>query len=152
LGVEKRLRKGISEMLAMVLGIAITIAIGVALFTMLPNYITSMSQQQRIAVTSLSANKINSTAIMLVLTIKNLGSKDVSDATLSITINGTQTITNTFTGLSLAPGQERALTQVVRIDTTRVKQVQVGMPVTVAVTATYIDKSTAITTATTYVT
>jgi hypothetical protein len=139
-------------MLAMVLGIAITIAIGVALFTMLPNYITSMSQQQRIAVTSLSANKINSTAIMLVLTIKNLGSKDVSDATLSITINGTQTITNTFTGLSLAPGQERALTQVVRIDTTRVKQVQVGMPVTVAVTATYIDKSTAITTATTYVT
>jgi Kef-type K+ transport system membrane component KefB len=80
LGVEKRLRKGISEMLAMVLGIAITIAIGVALFTMLPNYITSMSQQQRIAVTSLSANKINSTAIMLVLTIKNLGSKDVSDA------------------------------------------------------------------------
>jgi hypothetical protein len=139
-------------MLAMVLGIAITIAIGVALFTMLPNYITSMSQQQRIAVTSLSANKINSTAIMLVLTIKNLGSKDVSDATLSITINGTQTITNTFTGLSLAPGQERALTQVVRIDTTKVKQVQVGMPVTVAVTATYIDKSTAITTATTYVT
>lgn len=152
MGIEKRLRKGISEMLAMVLGIAITIAIGVALFTMLPNYITSMSQQQRIAVTSLSANKINSTAIMLVLTIKNLGSKDVSDATLSITINGTQTITNTFTGLSLAPGQERALTQVVRIDTTRVKQVQVGMPVTVAVTATYIDKSTAITTATTYVT
>jgi len=119
LGVEKRLRKGISEMLAMVLGIAITIAIGVALFTMLPNYITSMSQQQRIAVTSLSANKINSTAIMLVLTIKNLGSKDVSDATLSITINGTQTITNTFTGLSLAPGQERALSQVVRIDTTK---------------------------------
>jgi len=152
LGVEKRLRKGVSEMLAMVLGIAITIAIGVALFTMLPNYITSMSQQQRIAVTSLSANKINNTAIMLVLTIKNLGSKDVSDATLSITINGTQTITNTFTGLSLAPGQERALTQVVRIDTTRVKQVQVGMPVTVAVTATYIDKSTAITTATAYVT
>jgi hypothetical protein len=152
LGVEKRLRKGISEMLAMVLGIAITIAIGVALFTMLPNYITSMSQQQRIAVTSLSANKINSTAIMLVLTIKNLGSKDVSDATLSITINGTQTVTSTFTGLSLAPGQERALAQVVRIDTTKVKQVQVGMPVTVAVTATYIDKSTAITTATTYVT
>jgi hypothetical protein len=152
LGIEKRLHKGISEMLAMVLGIAITIAIGVALFTMLPNYITSMSQQQRIAITSLSANKINNTAIMLVLTIKNLGSKDVSDATLSITINGTQTITNTFTGLSLAPGQERALTQVVRIDTTRVKQVQVGMPVTVAVTATYIDKSTAITTATAYVT
>jgi hypothetical protein len=152
LSIEKRLRKGISEMLAMVLGIAITIAIGVALFTMLPNYITSMSQQQRIAITSLSANKINNTAIMLVLTIKNLGSKDVSDATLSITINGTQTITNTFTGLSLAPGQERALTQVVRIDTTRVKQVQVGMPVTVAVTATYIDKSTAITTATAYVT
>jgi hypothetical protein len=152
LGVEKRLRKGISEMLAMVLGIAITIAIGVALFTMLPNYITSMSQQQRIAVTSLSANKVNSTAIMLVLTIKNLGSKDVSDAALSITINGTQTVTNTFTGLSLAPGQERALSQVVRIDTTKVKLVQVGMPVTVAVTATYIDKSTAITTATTYVT
>jgi hypothetical protein len=85
---EKLLRKGISEMLAIVLGVAITIAIGVALFGLLPNYITSMTQQQRVAITQLSASKISSNTGIVTFTVKNLGSKDIANLTLAIYING----------------------------------------------------------------
>ena len=152
----KRMCKGISEMLAVVLGVAITIAIGVALFTILPNYITSMSQQQRVAITYLSASKVSSNSIMLTLAVKNLGSKDITNISIYTTVNGTQpagikVIAGRCRDLQLAPGQETALTLQVDIDAERVKQVQVGMPVTVVITVTYVDRGTAVATATTYV-
>ncbi|MCI4437135.1 MAG: hypothetical protein JHC33_10055, partial [Ignisphaera sp.] len=80
--LKKFVRKGVSEMLALVLGVVIAIGIGVALFTILPNYVTSMTQQQRITVTYLSANKINVTSFVLTLGIKNLGSKDINSLTI----------------------------------------------------------------------
>jgi len=158
---EKLLRKGISEMLAIVLGVAITIAIGVALFGLLPNYITSMTQQQRVAITQLSASKISSNTCIVTFTVKNLGSKDIANLTLAISINGNwvsninpiapQTTTKpSASGIdilaSLAPGQEMGMTVQVTAS-----QVQVGAQVTVVIKATFIDGSSATASATTYI-
>jgi hypothetical protein len=156
---EKLLRKGISEMLAIVLGVAITIAIGVALFGLLPNYITSMTQQQRVAITQLSASKISSNTGIVTFTVKNLGSKDIADLTLAIYINGNPVSnikpiapnistsgSNINISVPLAPGQEMGMTVQVTAS-----QVQVGAQVTVVIKATFIDGSSATASATTYI-
>jgi len=156
---EKLLRKGISEMLAIVLGVAITIAIGVALFGLLPNYITSMTQQQRVAITQLSASKISSNTGIVTFTVKNLGSKDIADLTLAIYINGNPVSniepiapnistsgSNINISVPLAPGQEMGMTVQVTAG-----QVQVGAQVTVVIKATFIDGSSATASATTYI-
>jgi uncharacterized OB-fold protein len=154
---EKLLRKGISEMLAIVLGVAITIAIGVALFGLLPNYITSMTQQQRVAITQLSASKISSNTGIVTFTVKNLGTKDIANLTLTIFINGNQVsdikpiapninASDSNINISLAPGQEMGMTVQVTAS-----QVQVGAQVTVVIKATFIDGSSATASATTYI-
>jgi len=156
---EKLLRKGISEMLAIVLGVAITIAIGVALFGLLPNYITSMTQQQRVAITQLSASKIGSNTGIVTFTVKNLGSKDIANLTLAIYINGNwvsnikpiaPNISTSGSNINilvpLAPGQEMGMTVQVTDS-----QVQVGAQVTVVIKATFIDGSSATASATTYI-
>lgn len=154
---EKLLRKGISEMLAIVLGVAITIAIGVALFGLLPNYITSMTQQQRVAITQLSASKISSNTGIVTFTVKNLGTKDIANLTLTIFINGNQvsdikpiapniSVSGSNINISLAPGQEMGMTVQVTDS-----QVQVGAQVTVVIKATFIDGSSATASATTYI-
>jgi hypothetical protein len=156
---EKLLRKGISEMLAIVLGVAITIAIGVALFGLLPNYITSMTQQQRVAITQLSASKISSNTGIVTFTVKNLGSKDIANLTLAIYINGnwvsnikpiapniSTSGSNINISVPLAPGQEMGMTVQVTDS-----QVQVGAQVTVIIKATFIDGSSATASATTYI-
>lgn len=154
---EKLLRKGISEMLAIVLGVAITIAIGVALFGLLPNYITSMTQQQRVAITQLSASKISSNTGIVTFTVKNLGTKDIANLTLAIYINGNPvsdikpiapniSVSGSNINISLAPGQEMGMTVQVTDS-----QVQVGAQVTVIIKATFIDGSSATASATTYI-
>jgi uncharacterized OB-fold protein len=154
---EKLLRKGISEMLAIVLGVAITIAIGVALFGLLPNYITSMTQQQRVAITQLSTSKISSNTGIVTFTVKNLGTKDIANLTLTIFINGNQVsdikpiapninASDSNINISLAPGQEMGMTVQVTAS-----QVQVGAQVTVVIKATFIDGSSATASATTYI-
>ena len=161
--LKKFVRKGVSEMLALVLGVVIAIGIGVALFTILPNYVTSMAQQQRITVTYLSANKINVTSFVLTLGIKNLGSKDINSLTINILINGTNPYNITPISPStsqspaqqspyvitynpaIAPGQEASM--VLRI--TAGQPIKVGMPVTVIITARYVDGTSASATAST---
>jgi hypothetical protein len=144
-------------MLAIVLGVAITIAIGVALFGLLPNYITSMTQQQRVAITQLSASKISSNTGIVTFTVKNLGSKDIANLTLTIFINGNQvsdikpiapniSVSGSNINISLAPGQEMGMTVQVTAS-----QVQVGAQVTVVIKATFIDGSSATASATTYI-
>jgi uncharacterized OB-fold protein len=144
-------------MLAIVLGVAITIAIGVALFGLLPNYITSMTQQQRVAITQLSASKISSNTCIVTFTVKNLGSKDIANLTLTIFINGNQVsdikpiapninASDSNINISLAPGQEMGMTVQVTAS-----QVQVGAQVTVVIKATFIDGSSATASATTYI-
>ena len=155
--LKKIVRKGVSEMLALVLGVVISIGIGVALFTILTNYVTSMTQQQRIAVTYLSANKISTTDFVLTLGIKNLGSKDINSLTINILINGsnpssitpispstsqscTQQQSNVIIcNLVMTPGQEASI--VLRI--TAGQPIKVGMPVTVIITARYVDGTSA---------
>jgi hypothetical protein len=146
-------------MLAIVLGVAITIAIGVALFGLLPNYITSMTQQQRVAITQLSASKISSNTGIVTFTVKNLGSKDIANLTLAIYINGnwvsnikpiapniSTSGSNINISVPLAPGQEMGMTVQVTDS-----QVQVGAQVTVIIKATFIDGSSATASATTYI-
>jgi hypothetical protein len=144
-------------MLAIVLGVAITIAIGVALFGLLPNYITSMTQQQRVAITQLSASKISSNTGIVTFTVKNLGTKDIANLTLTIFINGNQvsdikpiapniSVSGSNINISLAPGQEMGMTVQVTDS-----QVQVGAQVTVVIKATFIDGSSATASATTYI-
>jgi uncharacterized OB-fold protein len=144
-------------MLAIVLGVAITIAIGVALFGLLPNYITSMTQQQRVAITQLSASKISSNTGIVTFTVKNLGTKDIENLTLTIFINGNQVsdikpiapninASDSNINISLAPGQEMGMTVQVTAS-----QVQVGAQVTVVIKATFIDGSSATASATTYI-
>jgi len=154
---KKFARKGVSEMLALVLGVVIAIGIGVALFTILPNYVTSMTQQQRIAVTYLSANKINATDFVLTLGVKNLGSKDINNLTINILINGAnpssitpipasalqscvpQLPNATKCNLAIAPGQEASIVLKIKARSS----VNVGMPVTVIITARYVDGTSA---------
>jgi len=161
--LKKFVRKGVSEMLALVLGVVIAIGIGVALFTILPSYVTSMTQQQRIAVTYLSANKINATDFVLTLGIKNLGSKDINNLTINILINGsnpssitpispstlqssTQRLPYVITyNPAIAPGQEASI--VLRIKAR--PAINVGMPVTAIITARYVDGTSASVTAST---
>jgi hypothetical protein len=144
-------------MLAIVLGVAITIAIGVALFGLLPNYITSMTQQQRVAITQLSASKISSNTGIVTFTVKNLGTKDIANLTLAIYINGNPvsdikpiapniSVSGSNINISLAPGQEMGMTVQVTDS-----QVQVGAQVTVIIKATFIDGSSATASATTYI-
>jgi len=163
-GYKKLMRKGISEMLAIVLGVVITIAIGVALFGLLPNYITTMSQQQRIAVTQLSASKLNSTTCIVAFTVKNLGSKDIANISLAIAVNGNwiapdrikpialesavkQSGDGVSISVALAPGQEVG----VAVQVEAGSLLQIGAQVTVVVKAVYIDGTTATASSTTHV-
>jgi hypothetical protein len=162
---KRMLHKGISEMLAIVLGVVIAIAIGVTLFAILPGYVTSMSQQQRVVITSLTANRVNTSTFILTVSIKNLGTKNIANISTYISIGNIQSYTITpvnpasstcssvsqqvqCTNLNLAPGQERSLVLQVKVVE---GQVQVGTLVNVAITATYDDKSSAAASATTYI-
>jgi hypothetical protein len=90
-------------------------------------------------------------------TVKNLGSKDIANLTLTIFINGNQvsdikpiapniSVSGSNINISLAPGQEMGMTVQVTDS-----QVQVGAQVTVVIKATFIDGSSATASATTYI-
>ncbi len=78
--------KGISELLALVLGLAITIAIGIAFYAFLPSFLSTSLQQQKIALSISSINMLTDRNITMVIGIKNLGSKDINQFNLTIEI------------------------------------------------------------------
>jgi hypothetical protein len=97
---------------------------------------------------------------VLTLGIKNLGSKDINSLTINILVNGTNpsnitpispstaqsSTPNVITyNLAITPGQEASI--VLRI--TAGQPIKVGMPVTVIITARYVDGTNASVTAST---
>uniref|UniRef100_A0A7C2VDI0 Flagellin n=1 Tax=Ignisphaera aggregans TaxID=334771 RepID=A0A7C2VDI0_9CREN len=157
-------RRGMSELLAITIGIAITIAIGVMLYSFVPNLVNMSAQQQKISVTVMSSNAIDENSCMVSMSIRNLGTKPIEELSLTI-VNSDMNITNilippdiakltpsTNTILiplgtnPLAPGQEISI--VFRVE---------GMPlisgskINIVVTAKYIDGSTTSVTTTTMV-
>ena len=82
------MRRGMSELLAIVIGILITIGVGVALFTAIPKLITTNIQSARVAL-DLYASMINNSAAVITVTLKNLGQIDINKIkVLSIEVNG----------------------------------------------------------------
>ncbi len=83
-----KMRKGMSELLAIVIGVLITIGVGVALYTVIPRLITANVQSDRIAL-DVYATTINETAAAITVTIKNLGQINISEIEiLDIRIDG----------------------------------------------------------------
>lgn len=149
--MRKRIRAGISELLAITIGIAITVAIGVMLYTFMPNFLSTTVQQQRIGITVISTNVINNSTAVVSLAVKNLGTKAVKEIEVSaIGPNITQVlspevsrstnnnrITLDLNTRPLTPGQELPLVLIVKS-----KHVHSGTKVDLIVTARFVDEST----------
>ncbi len=119
---NSRMRKGMSELLAIVIGVLITIGVGVALYTVIPRLITANVQSNRIAL-DVYATTINNTAAAITVTIKNLGQIDIDKIEiLSVEIDGkpansvaiicpdgnTATLNSPIT-VNIAPGTQTSL-------------------------------------------
>ncbi|MCI4436632.1 MAG: hypothetical protein JHC33_07460, partial [Ignisphaera sp.] len=98
------------------------------------------------------------------LGIKNLGSKDINSLTINILINGTNpsnitsispstvqpSAPNVITyNLAIAPGQEASIVLRITAGQTVGQPIKVGTPVTVIITAKYVDGTSASVTAST---
>lgn len=160
--------KGISELLAIVLGIIITIAIGMTLFTLVPGYLNSLQQQQRIAITGLSISALDDRTAIATINIKNLGTKDVTNITIYISSSSNinyslslinkiedsicisnKNANNTLTcNLSLAPGNEISLVVQLRNQNS---SIAIGDRIVVTAIATFIDKSVSTSSTTAYI-
>ena len=121
-------RHGMSELLAIVIGIMITIGVGVALYTIVPRMITTSAQSNRVAIDVYATTAGDNTAIVTI-TVKNLGQKDISSIELSrVEINGNAILNTTATGYvyiiepaktPLAPGEETSM--VLHIDNANIE-------------------------------
>lgn len=163
--MNSQINKGISELLAIVLGIVITIAIGMALFTLVPGYFNSLQQQQRIAITGFNINAVDNKVAIATVNIKNLGTKDISNITIYISSSRNMSyillpinkIENgvcynnsnvVVCSVSIAPGQETSIAVQLK---SAGPSIVIGDKVVVTVVATFIDKSTATSSATGYI-
>ncbi len=111
-----------SELLAIVIGVLITIGVGVALYTVIPRLITANVQSDRIAL-DVYATTINSTATAITVTIKNLGQVNIdrieilsveidgkpASSVAIITPSGATATLNTPISVNLAPGTQTSL-------------------------------------------
>jgi hypothetical protein len=75
---------GISELLAITIGVAITIAIGVMLYMFMPNLLSSTTQQQKLGFMIISANAINDRSALISMTLRNLGTKAINNVNITI--------------------------------------------------------------------
>lgn len=144
--------RAMSELLALVLGIAITVAVGMTLYTFIPNYLTSMQQQQKIALVVHDVLSVSDSEAILTLSIRNLGTKEVkavnitilSPVNLNVELIAPSIkykVTNSTLGidkLNMPPGHESILT--IRL---KGSDISVGSKVVITVSANYIDGSTA---------
>ncbi|ADM28678.1 hypothetical protein Igag_1884 [Ignisphaera aggregans DSM 17230] len=144
-------RKGISELLALVLGLAITIAIGIAFYAFLPSFLNTSLQQQKIAVSISSATLLTSNEAVMIINVKNLGSKNIENFSISVEVENAKGIkvnstreeicssshqsTNTLEcSYPIQPGQEFSLP--IKVFNSGFK---VGQRIMVSVMARYID-------------
>ncbi len=151
-------KKGVSELLALVLGLAITIAIGITFYAFLPSFLNTSLQQQKIALSISSINLLTYRNITMVISIKNLGSKDINQFNLTVEIPGASISNMKAVNIpscyfnyenkilrceyTIQAGQEISL--LVRIDGTDFK---LGQKIVVSVTARYVDNSIAVSSA-----
>ncbi|MEL9940042.1 MAG: hypothetical protein QW632_00990 [Ignisphaera sp.] len=162
--MNSQINKGISELLAIVLGIVITIAIGMALFTLIPGYFNSLQQQQRIAITGFNINAVDNKVAIATVNIKNLGTKDISNITIYISssrnvsyillpINKIEGVcynnsAAVVCSVSIAPGQETSIALQLK---SAGPSIVIGDKVVVTVVATFVDKSISTGSATGYI-
>lgn len=121
---KNSVKLGISELLAITIGIAITIAIGVMLYMFMPNLMSSVTQQQKIALSILSANAVDEKSAIISIAIRNLGTKAINEVNVTILnqnikilnvltpnlgsyiLNATSSVLFNLSSTPLAPGQE----------------------------------------------
>lgn len=148
----KLFRYGLSELLAITIGIAITIAIGVMLYMFIPNFMSSATQQQKISLMVLSANAIDNRNASISIAIRNLGTKAIDKINISIISTNLNTvkllvplnygalnnniITLDLSSLPLTPGQEVPVVFIISGN-----PIISGTKVNILVTAKFIDGS-----------
>ena len=148
---SRMLKNGISELLAIVLGIAITIAIGVMFYMFMPNFVNTMVQQQRIGTTILSTSVLDEHSAVITVSIKNLGTKAIKGLNISSALGQYEVkllpqSNLDLSNLSLLPGQE--ITIALRLTKTDGGIIVSGEKVALIVTARFADNSIASATAT----
>jgi len=145
-------RKGISELLALVLGLAITIAIGVTFYAFLPSFLNTSLQQQKIAVSISSATLLSNSNVTMIINIKNIGSKNIESFSITSIEVENATIENynipnikcgTSCNYTIQPGQEISLVVMIKG-----QGFKVGQRIVVSVMARYVDGSIAAASAT----
>jgi hypothetical protein len=142
-------RKGVSELLAITIGVAITIAIGVMLYMFMPNFLSSTAQQQKLGLTIISANAVDDQTVIVSMSLRNLGTKAINGVNISILnidVNISRILTplkasidrnNLYLDLSinpLAPGQEIPI--VIEVKS---KIIAIGQKINIVVIARYVD-------------
>lgn len=153
-GLEVRVKRGISELLAIVLGIVITIAIGVMFYMFMPNFMTTLIQQQRIGITQLSSSVLNDGSAIVSLSIKNLGTKAIKEINLTAVDLSLTVLSPTATKIygadsssvhidlrnsTILPGQE--LSVILRLRS-KGKPITSGTKVSLIIVAKFVDEST----------
>jgi len=69
---SRTLRKGMSEMMAIVIGVVLTVAIGAALWPILTGMINSQSNNAKMAI-SISASSVGNNNASLIINVRNIG-------------------------------------------------------------------------------
>ena len=116
---RKRFKRGISDLLAIVIGLAIVAAVGISLYVLLPGYITSNVGQAKIAVDA-TARYVDSRTATLTIKVKNIGTVAVTISEIKVYYGGSEATLNAIYGIvneTLEPGQETSGTYRVSVST-----------------------------------
>ncbi len=103
---SRNLRKGMSEMMAIVIGVVLTVAIGAALWPILTGMINSQSSNARMAI-SISATSVGPDNVSLVINVRNIGTSLLKNIEIyQILVNGKEVrVSNAMISESLPAGQ-----------------------------------------------
>jgi len=130
MGVKpKTFRRGISETVSLVIGVAIAVAVGAILFNVIPSLISSQLQSIK-ALATASAYKTSQDELVVYLQLKYMGTTVVNARVGNVTVYG-KNLNLTDNSISvdpqtvtLSPGDE--VTFVIRIKDTSVQNVAPG--------------------------
>jgi len=131
MGVKpKTFRRGISETVSLVIGVAIAVAVGAILFNVIPSLISSQLQSVK-ALATASAYKTSQDELVVYLQLKYMGTAVVNASVGNVAVYGKNpNLTGSITSvepdkiLTLSPGDE--VTFVIRIKDTSVQNVALG--------------------------
>ena len=104
------LRKGMSEMMAVVISIVITIAVGALLWSLIPSLLTKQTQLNRISV-DVQASSSQSYTVVLI-TVKNLGQNTLHNISVEKIIVGGEEVADKECkppSVDLEPGEEASI-------------------------------------------